>query len=98
MNELLEGLMNCRSIEYVVALNQLGSLQAAAEYCHATPGTVSGQISRMEAYLDTRLFESRTKPARATEQGKLLIEHMTSIVTHLKKLRDIAGGMQAVGV
>lgn len=41
--------MNSPSLEYIVALHETGSLHAAARRCHATPGTVSAQISRMES-------------------------------------------------
>ncbi len=82
--------MNSRSLEYVVALKRTGSLQAAAEHCNATVGTVSAQISRLEDYLGVRLFVQRRAPAEPTEEGQRLLEMIESIVVGMQGVRQLA--------
>lgn len=82
--------MNSRSLEYIVALHETGSLHAAAHRCHATPGTVSAQISRMESYLGVRIFVSRSDPAVLTEQGLRILPEMSKAVAQLREVRRVA--------
>lgn len=84
--------MNCRSLEYVVALHETGSLHGAAERCNATAGTVSAQITRLESYLGVRIFKSRTAPALLTEQGQRLIPEMSKAVALLRQIVHVARG------
>lgn len=85
--------MNCRSLEYAVALLETGSLRAAAQRCHATPGTVSAQITRLEAYLGVRLFERRSEPAVVSERGREVLVEMSKAVAQLKAVRRVARGV-----
>ena len=38
--------MNCRTLEYIVAVKEAGSVLQAAKACNVTVGTISGQITR----------------------------------------------------
>ncbi len=62
--------MNCRTLEYVVAVKELGSVQLASQHCNASPGTVSGQITSLEKYLGITLFASRKYPAQLHPQAE----------------------------
>lgn len=84
--------MNSRSLEYVVALQETGSLQRAAERCNATPGTVSAQITRLEDYLGVRIFESRSSPAILTPQGQVLLPELSKAVAQLRQVVRMARG------
>ena len=84
--------MNSRVLEYVVALQETGSLQGAAERCNATPGTVSAQITRLEGYLGVRIFESRSSPAILTPAGRLLLPELSKIVTQHRHVIRLARG------
>lgn len=82
--------MNSRSLEYVVALYETGSLQAAALRCNATAGTLSAQITRLEDYLGVRLFERRSEPATPTADGYELVVAMQRVVLQLRDIRMTA--------
>jgi LysR family hydrogen peroxide-inducible transcriptional activator len=82
--------MNSRTLEYVVAVYETGSLRAAAERCHATPATLSAQISRLEDYLGVRIFESRSHPAPLTVDGERLLPEVREAVRHLHRLLEAA--------
>lgn len=82
--------MNSRSLEYVVAVYETHSLRAAAERCHATAGTISAQITRLESYLGVRIFERRGEPATLTVQGRVLIHEFEQAVAHLRRARQYA--------
>ncbi len=82
--------MNGRSLEYIVALHETGSLHDAAERCHATPGTVSAQITRLEEYLGVRLFACRAAPAVLTPEGRELLPEIQAAVAQLHRVTDLA--------
>lgn len=82
--------MNSRSLEYVVALYETGSLHAAAARCNATSGTLSAQITRLEDYLGVRLFERRSRPATPTPDGYELVLAMQQVVRQLREIRSTA--------
>jgi DNA-binding transcriptional LysR family regulator len=82
--------MNSRSLEYVVALYETGSLHAAAVRCNATCGTLSAQITRLEDYLGVRLFEQRSQPATPTAEGYELVVAMQQVVIQLREIRSVA--------
>lgn len=82
--------MNSRSLEYVVALHETGSLRAAAARCNATCGTISAQITRLEDYLGVRLFECRSEPATPTAAGHELLISIKQVVSQLREIRATA--------
>jgi DNA-binding transcriptional LysR family regulator len=82
--------MNSRTLEYVVAVYETGSLRAAAARCHATPATVSAQISRLEDYLGVRIFVSRSHPAHLTAEGERLLPEVRKAVRQLARLVEAA--------
>lgn len=81
--------MNIRSIEYAVSVYRLGSIQAAAEHCHASTGTVSMQITRIEEYLGVKLFSSRRYPAEVTAQGRIVLRQMENLVSGYRDMLAI---------
>lgn len=78
--------MNMRSLEYVVAVNETGSVQGAAKVCFATPGTISMQITRMEEYLGVKLFECRRYPAQLTTTGESMLPKIQALVESYREV------------
>jgi LysR family hydrogen peroxide-inducible transcriptional activator len=65
--------MNTRTLEYVVAVADLGHFGRAAVYCHVSQPTLSLQIRGLEDYLGVRLFDRHTRGAQLTAEGRRLI-------------------------
>lgn len=82
--------MNCRTIEYIVSLVDTGSMKLAAAKCNATTGTISHQISKLESYLGTTLFVSRSAPVTLSDQGEVLLPLMRRVVDSLRDINRLA--------
>lgn len=65
--------MDLRQLEYVVAVSDCLSFTRAAEQCHLVQSALSHQVQRLEAELDTRLFERNSRSVRTTASGELLV-------------------------
>lgn len=72
--------LSLRDLEYVVAVDELGSFVKAAERCHVSQPSLSVQISKLEARLGAVLFERTTRRLMVTPQGRVLIEQMRRIL------------------
>jgi LysR family transcriptional regulator, hydrogen peroxide-inducible genes activator len=72
--------LSLRDLEYVVAVAELGSFVKAAERCHVSQPSLSVQISKLEARLETVLFERTTRRLMVTPQGRVLIDQMRRIL------------------
>ena len=60
------------SVRYFLEVVRCGSLTEAAERLNVVPSAISKQISRLEASLDTRLFERRSRGMIPNAAGELL--------------------------
>ena len=85
--------MNCRTLEYIVAVKETGSMRKAAQVCNVTVGTISGQITRLENYLGVRIFKSRAQPAELDERAAELFERIDTVVANLKMIKLLATGL-----
>ncbi|HVI87431.1 MAG TPA: LysR substrate-binding domain-containing protein [Dongiaceae bacterium] len=56
-----------------VETGRLGSMKAAAEALHVTPGAVSQQIKHLEERLGQKLFERRNRALQLTKAGRSLL-------------------------
>ncbi|MAT49861.1 MAG: hypothetical protein CMK32_01585 [Porticoccaceae bacterium] len=87
--------MNCRTLEYIVAVKETGSIRKAAQACNVTVGTISGQITRLENYFGVRIFKSRAQPAELDESAVELFEKIEAVVENLRMIKLLAKGSQA---
>ena len=87
--------MNCRTLEYIVAVKETGSIRKAAQACNVTVGTISGQITRLENYLGVRIFKSRAQPAELDERAAELFEKIDAVVENLRMIKLLATGPQS---
>ena len=82
--------MNCRTLEYIVALRETGSIRDAAERCSVTAGTLSGQISRAENYLGVKIFDSRSSPARLNPEAAGVYDLIHATVQNLNNIKKMS--------
>jgi DNA-binding transcriptional LysR family regulator len=76
---------------FVEAAN-LGGLSAAGRKLGLSPAAASARLVRLEASLNTRLFERTTRQLRLTEEGRTYLEHCQQA---LQALDDAHAALQA---
>lgn len=96
--------MNLRDLEYFVAVAELGQFGQAAERCHVSQPTLSGQLRKLEDELGQPLFERDTRNVRLSAFGKeaLVLARAVGakareIETLAKKMADPFRGPVALG-
>lgn len=82
--------MNCRTFEYIVTVQETGSVAEAAKRCNVTSGTISGQITKLEDYLGIKVFEDRTSPVRLNQKALALYEHIHNVVENVRSIRQLS--------
>ena len=88
--------LELRHLKTIRAIEQTGSLAAAAERLHLTQSALSHQIRALETYYETPLFSRSSRPMRLTEAGRRLLVAADGILPEIERLdrdlRQIAGG------
>lgn len=88
--------LELRHLKTIRAIEQTGSLAAAAERLHLTQSALSHQIRALESYYETPLFSRSSRPMRLTEAGRRLLAGADAILPEIERLdrdlRQIAGG------
>lgn len=82
--------MNLRTLEYVVAVAELGHFSRAAERCHVSQPTLSLQIRSLEMLLGVELFERNAHPVRLTAGGQRLIGLMRNTTQEMQQMHALA--------
>jgi LysR family hydrogen peroxide-inducible transcriptional activator len=82
--------LSLRDMEYAVAVAELGSFVRAAEHCGVAQPSLSVQVGRLEARLDTIMFERSTRRLIVTPEGQLLIAQMRRILIEARSLVTLA--------
>jgi len=90
--------VNLRTLEYVVAVADLGHFSRAAERCKVSQPTLSLQIRSLETQLGIELFERSTHPVRLTPNGRRLIDLMRSATDEARKIGELANALRGVEV
>ena len=79
-------------LRYILAVHRYGHFGRAAEACHVSQPTLSGQIQRAEEQLGITIFVRENKPVTATEKGYALIEQAQVVVAAHERLVRMAKG------
>jgi LysR family hydrogen peroxide-inducible transcriptional activator len=82
--------MNIRDLEYLVALAEHRHFRRAADACHVSQPTLSGQIRKLEDELGVMLLERTSRKVLFTQAGLLLVEQARTILREVKILREMA--------
>ena len=86
--------MNIRDLEYIDAVARLGGFGKAAEACHVSQPTLSGQIKKLEDYLGVTLFERTTKRVMLTEAGRRVVALARQALGVVREIEDTAAGLR----
>jgi LysR family hydrogen peroxide-inducible transcriptional activator len=79
-----------RQLEYVIAIDDHGSFQAAADACHVTQPGLSTQVRQLEDTLDLQLFERGRKPVLVTPAGREILERARRVLNGVEELCEAA--------
>ncbi|MGE3247840.1 MAG: LysR substrate-binding domain-containing protein [Beijerinckiaceae bacterium] len=97
--------MNLRDLEYIVAIDEHGHFGRAAEACHVSQPTLSGQVAKLEAQLGVSIFQRDGRQVRATEAGREIVAHArralsaaADISAAARAHRDPLSGKLKIGV
>lgn len=82
--------MNIRDLEYLIALAEFKHFRKAADSCHVSQPTLSGQIRKLEDELGIVLLERTSRKVLFTQAGMLLVEQAARVLKEVKHLRDMA--------
>lgn len=82
--------MNIRDLEYLVALSEHNHFRRAADACHVSQPTLSGQIRKLEDELGVMLLERTSRKVLFTQQGMLLVDQARTILREVKILEEMA--------
>ena len=66
--------MNIRDLEYLVALAEHRHFRRAADSCHVSQPTLSGQIRKLGDELGVMLLERTSRKVLFTQAGLLLVD------------------------
>jgi len=78
--------LSLRDLEYVVAVADHGSFVKAAEQCRVAQPSLSVQVSKLEARLETVIFERSTRRLLVTPEGRKLLDQMRRILVEARAL------------
>ncbi|WP_392398254.1 DNA-binding transcriptional regulator OxyR [Edwardsiella piscicida] len=82
--------MNIRDLEYLVALAEHRHFRRAADSCHVSQPTLSGQIRKLEDELGVMLLERTSRKVLFTQAGLLLVEQARTVLREVKVLKEMA--------
>ena len=82
--------MKLRDLEYLVALADHRNFHRAAEVCHVSQPTLSGQIRKLEEELGFDLFERAPRNLLITEAGYEVIDHARRALAEIGAIRDLS--------
>jgi len=86
--------MNLRELEYVIALDEEGHFNKAAERCFVSQPTLSGQLKKLENELGVLLVERTNRRVKMTEVGSVVAEQARRVLAETKLLKSIADSYQ----
>lgn len=86
--------ISLNDLEYLVVVAEERNFRRAAERCHITQPTLSGQVKKIEDMLGVVLFERNTKGLIVTNIGEKIVGEARQILRHAELIGDIARSSQ----
>ena len=80
--------MTRRLIEYILAVDRLGSFSKAADECYITQSTLSALVAKFEKQSGILLFDRKSQPIKTTHQGLEIIKQLKTINNEFLLLDD----------
>ncbi len=98
-------MVKLRDLQYLVALDDHKHFGRAAEACHVSQPTLSGQMMKLEDQLGLQLIERHKRRIMLTPAGQVLVEHARQVLaaaatfeSSAKSLLDPLAGELNVGL
>lgn len=82
--------MNIRDLEYLLAVAELKHFRKAAEQCHVSQPTLSGQLKKLENYLGVQLFERSNRKVLLTLAGEEIAARAQRILNEVEGIERYA--------
>jgi LysR family hydrogen peroxide-inducible transcriptional activator len=84
------GVTELQELRYVVALAEFRHFGHAAEACHVSQPTLSGQLRKLEERLGVRLFERNNKRVALTAVGEKVLAHARQALEAARMVEEVA--------
>lgn len=78
-------MIEIKHLKTLLALQNCGSLAAAAATLHQTQSALSHQFSDLEQRLGFKLFVRKSQPLRFTPQGEILLQLATQVLPQISR-------------
>ena len=98
IDKLLDGRVKVRQLVLLMAIDEHGSLLAAAEAMHVTQPSVSRSLHELEKAVGSELFIRGPRGVKATRSGEVLLEHARAVVGHLSTAASRITALETVGL
>lgn len=82
--------INLRDLEYLVAVDEERHFHRAAERCHVSQPTLSGQLKKLEERLGIRLIERSTRQVMMTDAGQAVVAQARRVLAASRGITEIA--------
>ena len=82
--------MNLRDLQYLVAIDDLKHFRKAAEQCHVSQPTLSGQLKKLEAHLGVQLVERSNRTVFLTEVGAEIAARARVVLAEARGIEELA--------
>ena len=82
--------MNIRDLKYIVAVANEQHFGRAADKCNVSQPALSGQIKKLEEFLDVVIFERTNRSVMITQTGKEIVEKATQLLSLSEEIMQIA--------
>lgn len=82
--------MNLRDLHYFIAVAEYQHFGKAAQACHVSQPTLSGQLKKLEEELGVLLFERSNRRVNITSAGKRILHSAQSIFQETQRIKQIA--------
>lgn len=90
--------METRHLLLLVALDELGSLHAAARALHLSPSALSQQLRELEDRIGGPLFERRWRRLASTDAGRRLTDTARAACASRRRVTSRTAGSQTSSV
>jgi len=82
--------MNIRDLKYLLAISETGNFSRAAERCHVSQPTLSGQVKKLEEKLGVSVFERTSKQIILTAVGEQILVSARKIIAEVERIDALA--------
>jgi len=88
--------MNISQVNYILAVDRLGSFGKAAESCFVTQSTLSAMVAKFEGQIGIKIFDRKSKPISPTHEGKIIIDQLKNISKEVKYLDEVVQSLKGI--